>query len=421
MSIDRTRRGGRVVAYIARPPDGRGGKLPGREFDRLEDARAWHDQVVRARRLGPGTLAQALGTTPTLGAYIADTWLPQHVDRLAPRSQLTYRRALRHIEPLTDIPLGDLNAATIRVWLTDLADAEHGPTSILASFKRLRQILKHALQADIIGRNPTDAVQAPRVPPPGKVDPLDPETVERIRAELDERDRTIVSVLAYAGLRPAEAFALTWGNVLHQVLDVRHDTDGIGGLRGTKTGKHREVDLLAPLRDDLAAWRATCGRPADRRLLFPSEHTGGPFTADQQSAWRKDRWSPAVRAAAARHARHTGAEPDAPLGTGPVTTRGRDAARDIGIDLDGRPPHPYACRHSFVSMLVGAGHPVTEVALQAGHRVSETQDRYAHVIRRWKGHDRVDPAERIAEARALVANLAEDSASYPPVRTVNQD
>lgn len=405
MTIDRKRRGGRVVSYIARPPDGRGGKLPGREFDRLEDARTWHDQVVRARRLGPGTLAQALGTTPTLGAYIAGTWLPQHVDRLAPRSQLTYRRALKHLEPLTDIPLGDLNAATIRVWLTNLADAGHGPTSILASFKRLRQILKHALQADVIGRNPTDAVQAPRTAAPGKVDPLDPETVERIRAELDHRDRTVVSVLAYAGLRPAEAFALTWGHVHHQVLDVRHDTDGIGGIRDTKTGKHREVDLLAPLRDDLIAWRLASGSPADRRLVFPNELSGGPFTADQQSAWRKDRWGPAVRAAAARHARRTGEEPDAPMGTGPVTDRGREAGRDIGIDLDGRPPHPYALRHSFVSMLVGAGYPVTEVALQAGHRVSETQDRYAHVIRRWKGRDSIDPAERITAARALVAGL----------------
>jgi hypothetical protein len=56
-------------------------------------------------------------------------------------------------------------------------------------------------------------------------------------------------------------------------------------------------------------------------------------------------------------------------------------------------------------MLVGAGQPVTEVALQAGHRVSETQDRYAHVIRRWKGRENIDPAERITAARALVAGL----------------
>lgn len=405
MSIDRTRRAGRVVAYIARPPDGRGGKLPGREFDRLEDARAWHAQVVRARRLGPGTLAQALGTTPTLGEYIEQTWIPQHVERLAPRSQITYRRSLKHLSPLSDIPLGDLNAATVREWLVELHDHDYGPTSILASFKRLRQILKHALQADVIGRNPTDAVQAPRVAAPAPVVPLDPETIERIRAEMGHRDRTLVAVLGYAGLRPAEALALTWGNVHDQVLDVRHDTDGIGGIRDTKTGKHREVDLLAPLRDDLAEWREASGGPADRRLVFPSEHTGGPFTMHHQSAWRKEHWTVAVLAAAARRARETGDEPEASLAAGPETPEGREAARDIGVDLDGRLPHPYALRHSFVSMLVGAGHPVTEVALQAGHRVSETQDRYAHVIRKWKGRKHVDPAERIASARATVAGL----------------
>ncbi len=46
-----------------------------------------------------------------------------------------------------------------------------------------------------------------------------------------------------------------------------------------------------------------------------------------------------------------------------------------------------------------------KVTLQVGHRVSETQDRYAHVIRKWKGQTHVDPAERIASARSMVANL----------------
>lgn len=41
-----------------------------------------------------------------------------------------------------------------------------------------------------------------------------PETVEAIRRFLNPRDAALVSVLAYEGLRPGEAFALEWRDVL---------------------------------------------------------------------------------------------------------------------------------------------------------------------------------------------------------------
>ena len=54
------------------------------------------------------------------------------------------------------------------------------------------------------------------------VTPLAPETVEEMRHWLPRRnlirDATLVSVLAYAGLRPGEAFALTWVHVRERTL-----------------------------------------------------------------------------------------------------------------------------------------------------------------------------------------------------------
>lgn len=59
---------------------------------------------------------------------------------------------------------------------------------------------------------------------------------------------TIVSVMAYAGLRPGEAIALSWRDVGERTLLVEQSADGLGETKETKTKTFRTVRLLAPLR-----------------------------------------------------------------------------------------------------------------------------------------------------------------------------
>ncbi len=80
------------------------------------------------------------------------------------------------------------------------------------------------------------------------------------------------SRLAYAGLRPAEATALAWRHVGERTLLVEQSADGEGGTKVTKTGVIRTVPLLAPLADDLAAWRAALRRMSRSSWNFD----GGP-------------------------------------------------------------------------------------------------------------------------------------------------
>lgn len=91
------------------------------------------------------------------------------------------------------------------------------------------------------------------------ITPLAPEVVERIRATLLDQgrvqDATLVSVLAYAGVRPQEAVALRWRNVRKNTLLIEQAVAD-GELKGQKTNRPpRSVTLLAPLREDPAAWR----------------------------------------------------------------------------------------------------------------------------------------------------------------------
>jgi integrase len=85
--------------------------------------------------------------------------------------------------------------------------------------------------------------------------PSRPTTVEAMRRYLLGRgrvgDATLVSVLAYAGLRPGEALGLSWAHVRTNTLLIeRAVSDGV--LEATKTGHTRSVRLLGPVREDLA-------------------------------------------------------------------------------------------------------------------------------------------------------------------------
>jgi integrase len=86
-----------------------------------------------------------------------------------------------------------------------------------------------------IASNPVSAV---RKPPAGRsraVTPLSPETVEGMRDWLLRRglvrDPTLLSVLAYAGLRPGEALALTWAHVRGRTILVEARSRSARSLR----------------------------------------------------------------------------------------------------------------------------------------------------------------------------------------------
>jgi integrase len=208
-----------------------------------------------------------------------------------------------------------------------------------------------------IASNPVKAVRKPRQVS-RTVRPLAPESVERIRLQLGARDATLVSILAYAGLRPGEALALGWRNVRERTILVDRAI-ALGTEKGTKTNATRTVRLLAPLAKDLAGWqRASDGR----ELVFPRSD-GAPWTDHDYRNWRKRIYRPAALAA------------------------GLEAGR------------PYDLRHSFVSLLIHEGVSIVEVARQGGHSPEECLRTYAHTFEEFDPSERIPAATAIAQAR----------------------
>jgi integrase len=98
-----------------------------------------------------------------------------------------------------------------------------------------------------------------------EVRPLAPVTVERMRAAAFDREAAILSVLAYAGLRPGELRVLRWRDVRTRTLLVT----------AAKTYSRRTVRLLAPLADDLGAWRRTSEDPGPDAARGSRRHLRG--------------------------------------------------------------------------------------------------------------------------------------------------
>jgi integrase len=186
-----------------------------------------------------------------------------------------------------------------------------------------------------------------------------PVEVERIRAALpSSRDRLLVSLMAYAGLRCEEALALGWYAVGDDVLTVERAFTA-GQMKPTKTSQWRPVDLVAPLAQELAEARpANPGRDA---LVVPGA-TALPLDLRN---WRWRKWKKAAEAA--------------------------------GVEGT-----PYDCRHTFATLLANAGKPPAYAAYQMGHSTTTMTDRYTGQFKESDVGHGTPVADAILAARAEV-------------------
>jgi integrase len=344
MSIERLERNAGVV-WRVRWRDERG-RNRSKVLGRKRDAEAFDAEVRRLKRTRE--LGQLDAGKQTLAEFSHDWWTLHAEPQLAKVTLEFYAMLLDvHILPrLGDLKLRDLTAEGIQRFRVDLEAAGVGPVSIRKALTLLHGILQRAVEWGRIPVKPAAAIRKPKAKRTRTVQPLPPVVVERIRRYLQERrrmrDTTLVSVLAYAGLRPGEALALSWAHIREHTILVEHAAS-LGEIAPTKTGQTRTVRLLQPLAKDLAEWRLASGRPADSALIFPGVD-GRPWTREQYQNWRKRIYVPTTKA--------------------------------CGVDNS----RPYDLRHSFISLLIHEGLSVVEVARQAGHSPEMTLSTYAHVF-----------------------------------------
>lgn len=245
-----------------------------RTFDHRADAEAWDREVKRRQQLGPLAVQQLTDRSVTLGEWIVERWTPEHGMTLERSTRTRYADVHGlHIAPtLDDLPLNALTVGVLRRWQARLVADGMKPGTVHKCRTFLSSVLRHAAEAEAIPANPLALVRAPRAEHREQGRPLAPVTVERVRAALDAERAAIVSVLAYAGLRPGELRALRWGDVRERTILVQRGADPDGRRR------RRRRAPCGPYACSTRS-RPTCGRGGWRRADPAIKHSCSRVTA----------------------------------------------------------------------------------------------------------------------------------------------
>jgi len=343
-----------------------GNRNRARVLGRKRDAEAFDAEVRRKRRLGE--LAMLERGTESLAEFVQEWYTQYAVPNLEATTIDLYEWLLNAqiLPTLGGQPLRELNPETITGWRADLARKGLGTESQRKALKLLRGVLQRAVEWKRIPDNPARLVKLPAAASKPEVRPLPPERVEAMRAHFIARNQlehaALVSLLAYAGLRPQEALALSWAHVRDRTLLIEQRLAGGMIRRSTKNRQNRTVRLLGPVTQYLKELLLWQGRPSDQALIFPGP-SKGPWTKTVLGNWRKRVFTPAKTAA----------------GTPDAT--------------------PYTLRHSFASLLIWEGRPITYVAAQLGHSPAMTLRTYAHVFEEFEDVDRTSAEAAIERAR----------------------
>jgi integrase len=335
-----------------------GGKKRGRTFDRRRDAEKFEAEVRRRKAMGGLVIIpERVSLSELQERYIA--FLEEKG-----REKNTmdgYAAMWKHLDKeLGHAPVHEITPATVEALGPKMIRKGVGATSACKALGMLSAMMNRAIVWGYIDRNPCQHVERPKVTRKRQI-VLSPSEVEKIRSKMSHRDRTLVSVLSLAGLRPGEALALRWGDISGRTIRVDKAV-AHGEAKSTKNEKDRSVRLLPSLKQDLLEWKLASGRPGDSQLVFPNGR-GELWTDAKFRNWRTKYFDPAARGA----------------GFPDVT--------------------PYTMRHSFASLLLASGAGLPETAYEMGHTVGVLTSTYAHAIAEFRGAGRIDPETTVGIAR----------------------
>lgn len=336
--------------------------FPSKSFSRLPDAVEHRRTLTVAKQTG--RMAQ-VGTDMIKLRELASEHMAAEGAHLEQRTKNAYAalwRANVLSHHVADMPLRMLTPKVIEDFRDDLLARGVGPQSVRKTLTIMQAILGRGVRHGRITFNPAAAVKKPPARRQSVVRALSPVEVEKLRRQVKNGNAVLLSLLAYSGLRPEEARALTWGDIGQRTINVDKACEPDGKVKATKSRRNRTVRLLAPLGDDLKAFKRQAGNPADSALIFPRAD-GTAWTETDYRNWRKRTF--------------------------------RKAAADAKVAI----ARPYDLRHSAASLWLHEGVAPVQVAKWLGHSLAVLSETYAHVIEDLDPDDRRSAVDMIRDAR----------------------
>jgi integrase len=218
-----------------------------------------------------------------------------------------------------------------------------GAASINKAFRYFRNITNNAALTDVIDRSPCRGAIVPRPSKETEFDILSIDEVRQVLDVADDPERTLIAVLAFAGLRIGEALGLKWKDVdftQHCIRVERTWTKYSTWSTPKSKSSRRAVFMADSLAALLADFYEAAGRPGPDAVLFTHD---GSRPLDSSHARRS--FDAALKVAGLRHVR----------------------IHDL--------------RHTFATTLLSSGASIKWLQAQLGHSsASMTLDIYSHYV-----------------------------------------
>lgn len=249
----------------------RGRYVASRTFHRKRDAQEWERNQV-------DTLKTGAWADPKAGEKPVREWCEIWLTAQPARAEATERKIRGVIgkqisRTFGRRPLVSVRPSEVQAWAADISRRQSAATA-RHSLGVLRRVFDHAVRDGAINRNPAAGIRLPRVQG-NDPRPLTHEQLWRLADYLDEpRDRILVLVAGYCGLRWGELAALRWTDVdqersVLRVARAYSEEARRGELSPVKDHQARTVPIPRIVSDELAMFRAGQSQKPDG-LVFPS-------------------------------------------------------------------------------------------------------------------------------------------------------
>lgn len=299
-------------------------------------------------------LARGTWVDHRLGKETLEDWSKRYMAttaHLKPKTRSSYDSLLKAVilPTLGSVQVGQLRPIAVREWVSGLTAQGLSASRVRQAYRLLAQMMEAAETSGLVAVTPCRGVSLPRMPDT-QPSILTEKQALALSAAATEPYDTLVLVLAFAGLRIGEAFALRRASVdlLNGRLVVDRSLSEVNGhltFEATKNHQQRLVALPEFVMKAIKRHLAT-RVPADPQALLFTSKRGRPL---RHANFMRSIWRPALEAA---------------------------GLKDVT---------PHDLRASHGTWIVDGGHSVLDAAARLGHSSASVTTR--HYARAVQGRD----------------------------------